>query len=170
MGATSSGGEVGGVATPSGGLAGEPPASPRLFVVLPKVVSQDALRQIFSKFPGMERCDLKLDRASGRSKGFAYVTFTSELQAEAAIRELMPSFGYDGKNTRQDLHELLKTARDERNNHRVELQQWIAEEERRARRDPLHWLRQLLGLVKAQLWNTLTYAASRARTPPAGWR
>lgn len=88
VGATSSGGEVGGVATPSGGLAGEPPASPRLFVVLPKVVSQDALRQIFSKFPGMERCDLKLDRASGRSKGFAYVTFTSELQAEAAIREL----------------------------------------------------------------------------------
>ena len=77
VGATSSGGEVGGVATPSGGLAGEPPASPRLFVVLPKVVSQDALRQLFSKFPGMERCDLKLDRASGRSKGFAYVTFTS---------------------------------------------------------------------------------------------
>ena len=89
---------------------------------------------------------------------------------EAAIRELMPSFGYDGKNTRQDLHELLKTARDERNNHRVEVQQWIAEEERRARRDPLHWLRQLLSIVKAQLWNTLTYAASRARTPPAGWR
>ena len=36
----------------------------------------------------MGRCDLKLDWASGRSKGFAYVTFTSELQAEAAIREL----------------------------------------------------------------------------------
>lgn len=87
---------------------------------------------------------------------------------EAAIHELMPSFGYDGKNASQDLHELLKMARDERNNHRVEVQQWIAEEERRARRDPLHWLRRLLGLVKAQLWNTLTYAASRARTPPAG--
>ena len=87
---------------------------------------------------------------------------------EAAIHELMPSFGYDGKNASQDLHELLKMARDERNNHRVEVQQWIAEEERRARRDPLHWLRRLLGLVKAELWNTLTYAASRARTPPAG--
>merc|ERR1719335_1807425 len=84
----SSGGEAGGGATTSGGPPAGAPASPRLFVVLPKVVSQDALRQLFSKFAGMERCELKLDRASGRSKGFGYVTFASVPHAEAAIREL----------------------------------------------------------------------------------
>ena len=84
------GGSAGGTGATSGGSGGGVVTAPscRLFVVVPKVISQDVLRLVFSKYPGMERCDLKLDWGSGRSKGIAYVTFGSVPQARAAICEL----------------------------------------------------------------------------------
>lgn len=40
----------------------------RLFVVVHKGVAEDAIARLFRRFPGMEYCDLKKDRATGKSK------------------------------------------------------------------------------------------------------
>ena len=49
--------------------ASSPPLSKqRLFVVVHKTVTEDMLQRLFRQFPGMEYCDLKKDRTTGRSK------------------------------------------------------------------------------------------------------
>lgn len=75
-----------------------PPAAPhagplgvsrqRLFVVLPKSLSEDALARLFRRFHGMEYCDLKKDRASGKSKGYAYINYSTPEAAAAALEQL----------------------------------------------------------------------------------
>lgn len=47
-------------------------------------VSDEALARVFRSFPGMEYCDLKKDRATGRSKGYAYVSYLAHEAAAAA--------------------------------------------------------------------------------------
>eukprot|EP00889_Picochlorum_renovo_P005153 jgi/Picre1/32183/NNA_007529.t1 len=64
-----------------------PPAN-RLFVVVHKSVNEEALAMVFRCFPGMEYLDLKRDRLSGRSKGFAYVKYYSLDSAKAAQASL----------------------------------------------------------------------------------
>jgi RNA recognition motif-containing protein len=60
----------------------------RLFVVVHKSVSDEALARVFRAFPGMEYCDLKKDRATGRSKGYAYVSYLAHEAAAAAQAQL----------------------------------------------------------------------------------
>lgn len=43
---------------------------------------------MFRAFPGMEYCDLKKDRATGRSKGYAYVNYFTQEGAAAAQAQL----------------------------------------------------------------------------------
>lgn len=50
----------------------------------PQSVSDEALARVFRAFPGMEYCDLKKDRATGRSKGYAYVSYLAHEAAAAA--------------------------------------------------------------------------------------
>lgn len=60
----------------------------RLFVVVSKSASEDAVAHLFRCFPGMEYCDLKKERQTGLSKGFAYVNYSTPEAAAAAIAQL----------------------------------------------------------------------------------
>ncbi|PNH11784.1 RNA-binding protein 45 [Tetrabaena socialis] len=51
-------------------------------------VTQDVLARLFRKYNGMEYCDLKKDPATGRSKGFCFVNFSTPEAASAAIQQL----------------------------------------------------------------------------------
>lgn len=64
------------------------PPGNRLFVVVHKGVNEEALATMFRCFPGMEYLDLKRDRLSGRSKGFAYVKYYSLDSAKTAQSSL----------------------------------------------------------------------------------
>jgi RNA recognition motif-containing protein len=64
------------------------PPGKRLFVVVHKGVNEEALSSIFRCFPEMEYLDLKRDRVSGRSKGYAYVNYHSLESAKAAQAQL----------------------------------------------------------------------------------
>jgi hypothetical protein len=75
-----------------GGSVHNYPAPPlsatRLFVVCSKSIDDALLARLFRAYPGMEYCDLKRDRATGRSKGYAYVNYSAPGPAAAASREL----------------------------------------------------------------------------------
>jgi len=59
-----------------------PPVAPqRLFVVCHKSVTQDELAALFSSVPGMEECELKVNKSTGESKGIAYVSYSSPRNA-----------------------------------------------------------------------------------------
>lgn len=60
----------------------------RLFVVLHKGVSEGMIARLFRRLPGMEYCDLKKDRATGKSKGFCYINYSTPDAAAAAIEQL----------------------------------------------------------------------------------
>eukprot|EP01133_Synstelium_polycarpum_P010596 gene10596-12330_t len=60
----------------------------RLFVVCHKSVTQENLYKLFSRYPGMEYCDLKKDKVSNKSKGFAYVNYSTPQAALLAKNEL----------------------------------------------------------------------------------
>jgi len=60
----------------------------RLFVVVHKSVSKEALDSLFQCFHGLEYVDLKRDRLSGRSKGYAYVNYADAAAAAAAQTQL----------------------------------------------------------------------------------
>ncbi|KAF6259639.1 hypothetical protein COO60DRAFT_988185 [Scenedesmus sp. NREL 46B-D3] len=71
-----------------GGPGGPPLSQQRLFVVVHKSVSDDQLRLLFRQYPGMEYCDLKRDKATGKSKGYCYVNYSTPNAAAAAVNEL----------------------------------------------------------------------------------
>jgi RNA recognition motif-containing protein len=58
----------------------------KLFVGnLPWTVTSDSLREMFAEFGEIVEAMLITDRETGRSKGFGFVTFTTEEAAQAAI-------------------------------------------------------------------------------------
>ncbi len=65
----------------------------RLFVLVSPIVSQEQLSRLFDLVPGMESCDLKRNHATGDSRGFAYVSYTS-LSAAMYAREKLNGFEY----------------------------------------------------------------------------
>lgn len=60
----------------------------RLFVVVHKSVSEDMIARLFKRLPGMEYCDLKKDYATGKSKGFCYINYSTPEAAATAIEQL----------------------------------------------------------------------------------
>jgi hypothetical protein len=62
------GGTAAAAAGPGQGLPPTPVSKQRLFVVVHKSVTEDVLQRLFRQYPGMEYCDLKKDRATGKSK------------------------------------------------------------------------------------------------------
>ena len=72
---------AGGV-TPEGGPRGN-----RLFVVIPRSVTQGLLARLFSNSPGLQNCEIKFDK-TGNSKGVAFVSFNTAEEAEHAKDEL----------------------------------------------------------------------------------
>jgi len=65
----------------------------RLFIVCHKTVNQDQLARLFSRYPGMEYCDLKKDKQSGESKGFAYINYSTP-QAAMMAKDQMDGFEF----------------------------------------------------------------------------
>ncbi|KAG1681154.1 hypothetical protein FOA52_015597 [Chlamydomonas sp. UWO 241] len=78
-----------------------PPVSrQRLFVVVHKGATLDAVTRVFRRLPGMEYCDLKMDnvtakvqgllmdKVTAKSKGFCYVNYSTPESAAAAIEHL----------------------------------------------------------------------------------
>lgn len=61
----------------------------KLFVGnLPYTITQDQLAQLFTEFGEVAEAVIITDRASGRSKGFGFVTFANEEDAAKAVAEL----------------------------------------------------------------------------------
>jgi cold-inducible RNA-binding protein len=50
--------------------------------------TEDVLQREFSRFGNVSEVKLVLDRESGRSRGFAFVSMASDEEANAAIQEL----------------------------------------------------------------------------------
>ena len=58
----------------------------KLFVgSLPWAVNDSSLRELFSQYGEISEAVVIIDRATGRSKGFGFVTFTTEEAAQAAL-------------------------------------------------------------------------------------
>lgn len=61
----------------------------KLFVGnLPWSMTDATLRDLFSQIGEVIDCVVIIDRASGRSKGFGFVTFANEADAQKAITEM----------------------------------------------------------------------------------
>ncbi|RDY04567.1 Organelle RRM domain-containing protein 2, mitochondrial, partial [Mucuna pruriens] len=70
--------------------------SPKLFVSgLSRLTTDEKLKETFSSFGQLVEAKVITDRASGRSKGFAFVTYTTIEEAEKA-REGMNAKFLDG--------------------------------------------------------------------------
>jgi RNA recognition motif-containing protein len=54
---------------------------------LPYTVDEAQLRDLFSKYGEIDELALIMDRDTGRSKGFAFVTFATQQAAEKALAE-----------------------------------------------------------------------------------
>lgn len=70
-----------------------PASRQRLFVVHHKSVTQEQLSRLFSRFPGMEYCDLKKNKQTGESKGFAYINYSTP-QAALMAKDQMDGYEY----------------------------------------------------------------------------
>ena len=51
-------------------------------------IDEDGLREAFEGFGEIEYCRLVTDRETGRSKGFGFVTFVNDEDADKAISEM----------------------------------------------------------------------------------
>jgi cold-inducible RNA-binding protein len=51
-------------------------------------MSEDDLRELFAQYGAVEEAIIIMDRATNRSKGFGFVTFPDDSEAEAAITAL----------------------------------------------------------------------------------
>lgn len=69
----------------------------KLFVgSLPYSTTEDELHQLFSQYGEITELRVITDRATGRSKGIAFVTYTTEESAQAAI-EAMNNYELGGR-------------------------------------------------------------------------
>ena len=64
---------------------------------LPFSVDDEKLKEIFGKFGNVEEANVITDKYSGRSKGFGFVTFEKDEDAQKAISE-MNDKEVDGRN------------------------------------------------------------------------
>lgn len=64
--------------------------------------STESLKSAFSAFGNVEDAIVMTDRETGRSRGFGFVTFSTDSEAQAAI-EAMSGKDLDGRNIRVDM-------------------------------------------------------------------
>lgn len=67
----------------------------KLFVAgIPRqMVNETILEEHFSQYGEVEECMIPLDRITGQSRGFGFVTFTDQLVAERVLEESHSIFG-----------------------------------------------------------------------------
>ena len=70
---------------------------------LPFNTSEQDLGDLFSQYGQITECKLITDRYSGRSKGFAFITYNSADEANAAL--VMNGSDMDGRNLRVNIAE-----------------------------------------------------------------
>ncbi len=63
---------------------------------LPWSVREEQLRELFAEFGDLEDVFVMVDKFSGRSKGFGFVTFASE-ESAAAAKEAMHDKDLEGR-------------------------------------------------------------------------
>lgn len=63
--------------------------------------SDDSLRQAFARFGAIEEASVVVDRDTGRSRGFGFVSFAEAGQAKTAMNEMNGS-DLDGRSLRVD--------------------------------------------------------------------
>ena len=72
----------------------------RLYVGnLPYSVGEEDLRSLFGQVGTVEEVHLPIDRQTGRPRGFAFVQFASDEQAQEAIQQL-DGYALDGRQIR----------------------------------------------------------------------
>jgi len=59
--------------------------------------STEDLKELFAQYGAVEDAIILTDRATGRSKGFGFVTFTDDAEADAAMEALHES-DFQGRN------------------------------------------------------------------------
>lgn len=59
----------------------------------PYTVDESQLRDLFSVYGEIEDLSLIMDRETGRPKGFAFITFSTQLAAEKALEQNGKSIG-----------------------------------------------------------------------------
>lgn len=64
---------------------------------LPWSLNNDSLKELFSQFGEVTEAIIIMDNMSGRSKGFGFVTFANEEDAEKAVSQ-MHEKEVDGRN------------------------------------------------------------------------
>lgn len=76
-----------------------PQANPKKLFIgnLPWATTEEELRSLFGEHGEVVDCKLITDRATGRSKGIAFVEFAEESQAEAAI-EALSGYSMNGRD------------------------------------------------------------------------
>lgn len=72
-----------------------PPRS-RLFVVCPKEMTEDAIRDEFSQYDNLEYCKIITDKITGESKGVAFVKFYKASSAALAMEGVLQKCEIDG--------------------------------------------------------------------------
>jgi RNA recognition motif-containing protein len=55
---------------------------------LARTTTENEVRELFSAHGTVTECDLVLDQATGKSKGFAFVEMSEQSEAEAAVNAL----------------------------------------------------------------------------------
>ena len=68
---------------------------------LPYKTEKDELQELFEEFGEVESVDIIVDRRSGRSRGYGFVSMPNEGEAKEAVQELNGS-ELDGRNLRVD--------------------------------------------------------------------
>lgn len=61
----------------------------KLFVGnMPWSMTEEQLKELFAPFGAMEECIIKTDKFTGRSRGFGFVTYTNDEDADKAVEAL----------------------------------------------------------------------------------
>ena len=85
-----------------GGSGGDRDELPTLRVTnLSEDADENEVRDLFSNYGNVNRCFLVKDRETGRSKGFAFISFYERAHAEKAMKELH-GYGYENLILRID--------------------------------------------------------------------
>eukprot|EP00928_Gymnodinium_smaydae_P078665 TRINITY_DN62772_c0_g1_i1.p1 TRINITY_DN62772_c0_g1~~TRINITY_DN62772_c0_g1_i1.p1 ORF type:complete len:321 (-),score=97.11 TRINITY_DN62772_c0_g1_i1:258-1169(-) len=71
-----------------GGCGGEEVVNPRKLFIggLPREATEETLTAFFQQFGAIEKLDVKMDAATGGSRGFGFVIYSDEAAAQAVLR------------------------------------------------------------------------------------
>lgn len=69
---------------------------------LPYKTENDSLREVFEQYGDVDTVDIIVDRRSGRSRGYGFVTMPDDAQGQQAV-DALNGYELDGRNIRVDV-------------------------------------------------------------------